>query len=174
MMRRTLGARPGWWAALVVAWALLPGTARAQYYPSGPPVATFGAPPGAGQGCASCGTGVGTTNGTKCCQICCPHYHHCAEAPVHICFHHKCAKPVCNPCDLPHFGHWQKCWTPWPYGPDWGHCVAQPPASQVVLNPAGHYIPGTAMPTPAVPQRPPSTDEETPIPRPSEGIRPPL
>jgi hypothetical protein len=195
MMRGTIGTLSGWLAALAVAWGLAPGLARAQFaagqqgvppgpavgfyapptasYNGPPPVATFGPPPGAAQGCASCGAHVPTTFGNKCCEICCPHYHHCSEAPVHICFHHKCAKPVCNPCNVPHFGHWQKCWTPWPYGPDWGHCVAPPPAAQVVLNPAGHYIPGPVV-TPAPQQRiGPGGEEEIPIPRVgSEGIRP--
>ncbi len=168
MLRGTVRTRSGWLAALIVAWGLLPAPVRAQNSAAPPPAASFGPVPGGVSGCASCGAQVGTSRGTKCCEICCPKFHHCYEGPVRMCFHHACAKPVCNPCDVPHFGHWQKCWTPWPYGPDWSHCVAQPPAAQVVLNPLTHYLPPpAATPTPGINQRLPGSDEETPLPRPT-------
>jgi hypothetical protein len=176
--------RIGTLAALALAWGLLPGLLRAQNY-TGPPSATFGMPPGAvvgpASGCASCGASVPTSLGAKCCHFCCPRYHHCGEGPVKLCFGFKCAKPIACATEVPHWGHWQKCWTPWPYGPDWGHCVAPPPAAQVVLNPATHYdprlsgVPGT-FPVPQMqqPNGAPGAAEESPLPRASDGIRPGL
>jgi hypothetical protein len=179
MFRGTTGTRRGWGLAAALAWALLPAAGRAQNYAMGPPSATFGAVGGAG--CATCGVSIPTTRGTKCCHLCCPHYHHCAEGPVHICFHHCCAKPVCNPCDVPHWGVWQKCWSPWPWPPDWGHCPTPPPAAQVVLNPATHYNPALTYPPMPVPgtltprgNNGNGYNEEGPRPRPTEGIRPGL
>jgi hypothetical protein len=157
MLRGTIGTCLCWGAA-ALAWSLCPASARAQMY-AGPPAASFGAM-GNGGGCASCGISLPTTCGTKCCQICCPKFHHCAEAPVRIHFGHACAKPVCNPCDLPHWGYYQKCWNPWPWPPDWGHCPTPPPAAHVQLNPATHYLPGPNV----APQRR-NVEEEAPFPR---------
>jgi hypothetical protein len=165
-----------WHAALVLAWGLWPIAVQAQNMVAGPPAANFGPVMGmgGGGGCASCGLSLPTTMGNKCCHFCCPRYHHCAEGPVRICFHSCCAKPVCNPCDLPHFGYWQKCWNPWPYPPDWSHCPTPPPAAYVKLNPYSHYLPGPT-PTPplnASPRFNQDRDEDLPPPRSGDGVRP--
>jgi hypothetical protein len=75
--------------------------------------------------CATCGT-VG-------CQRfhCPPALKWCMEGMPRICFQHGCPKPICSPCDAPNWGYYQKCWTPWPWPPDWSHCPVPPPASQV-------------------------------------------
>lgn len=67
----------------------------------------------------------------------CKHTHcpppliHCREGPPQIKFRCGCPKPICNPCDSPHWGYFQTCWTPWPYPPDWSHCPVPPPAAAV-------------------------------------------
>ncbi|MCI0641500.1 MAG: hypothetical protein L0Y72_28565 [Gemmataceae bacterium] len=85
----------------------------------------------------------------------------CQERPPRICFQHGCPRPVCDPCQHPHWGYFQTCWTPWPWPPDWSHCPVQPPASVVfpgVIPPGGTGAFGA---------------EQTPTPRPVE-LRPPL
>lgn len=153
MLRGSVGKRLGWLAAAVLAWCLLPGSARAQAqsmpgYAVGPSgAASFGAPvmmngegmPG--PGCASCGFGapVGLTTGNgPCLRVHCPPaYRHCSEGPVCIKFCRGCPKPVCNPCEMPNWGYYQTCWTPWPWPQNWSHCPVQPPAATVQLNPYG-------------------------------------
>lgn len=151
MLRSQIGRRLGWLTAAALAWCLLPGPVRAQSapaYTTGPTGgASFGAPVLAGStdtpgpGCASCGFGapVGLTTGNgPCLRVHCPPaYRHCSEGPVCIKFCRGCPKPVCNPCEMPNWGYYQTCWTPWPWPPDWSHCPVQPPAATVMLNPFG-------------------------------------
>src|SRR5262245_27101504 len=71
---------------------------------------TFGVPIGASS-CNTCTT-------TNCNWLHCPPpYKHCMERPPCIIWHHGCPHPICNPCDLPHFGYWETCWSPWPFPP---------------------------------------------------------
>jgi hypothetical protein len=39
-------------------------------------------------------------------------------------FHYKCIcpKPICDPCNLEHFGYYPTCWQRWPFPPDYRHC----------------------------------------------------
>ncbi|HWY88679.1 MAG TPA: hypothetical protein VNX28_18345 [Gemmataceae bacterium] len=87
---------------------------------------------------SSCATG---SCGTSCCQIfhCPPALKWCMEGMPRICFQHGCPKPICNPCEAPNWGYYQKCWAPWPWPPDWSHCPVPTPASQVFpgMIPAG-------------------------------------
>ena len=120
------------WAA-VAALGLGPGGAWAQHV----------------VGCASCGTAgpIATSLGAKCCHTHCPpHYRHCQEGPPKIKFHQGCPKPICNPCALPHWGHYQTCWSPWPFPPDWSHCPTPPPAAAVTLNSPPTNVFGSAIP----------------------------
>jgi hypothetical protein len=75
--------------------------------------------------CATCGPAG--------CQRfhCPPALKWCMEGMPRICFQHGCAKPICSPCEALNWGYYQKCWTPWPWPPDWSHCPVPPPASQV-------------------------------------------
>lgn len=91
------------------------------------------------EGCAG-GACFGTPSTGSCstgyCQThhCPPPFEHCMEEPPCIHFKCGCPRPVCNPCDLPHWGYYDKCWTPWPYPANWTHCPTPPPAAFVGLN----------------------------------------
>ncbi|HYT90831.1 MAG TPA: hypothetical protein VEL76_19130 [Gemmataceae bacterium] len=101
-------------------------------------------------GCPSCG---------QPCQHhhCPPPYHHCMEGPPRICIKCGCPRPVCNPCDLPHWGYFQPCWRPWPFPPDWSHCPYPTPAAEVAPAPHGWTVqPAPTLPdagNPPVPRR---------------------
>ena len=97
------------------------------------------------QSCATCA--APGSCGTYCQQFHCPPcYEHCQEGPPKLHFKCGCAHPVCNPCDLPHWGYFETCWTPYPFPPDWSHCPSAPPAALVNLNPQLPYQ--TAPPGP--------------------------
>jgi hypothetical protein len=110
------------------------------------------------QGCASCGSAPITCQS---CQWlhCPPAYRHCQEGPPCIHWHCGCPHPVCNPCDLPHWGYFETCWYPWPYPPT--QCTPPTPAQMVVLNPLLN------------PNMPPQ-DPRTPKMGGPSGVRPPL
>jgi hypothetical protein len=103
------------------------------------------------QGCATCGSGPSCG-----CNTCLPDVptHHCPHPFCHTqegppCIHYKCGcpRPVCDPCNLPHYGYFQPCWKPWPYGPDWSHCPELPPAALVYPGPLPpHQTPPTSEP----------------------------
>jgi hypothetical protein len=85
--------------------------------------------------CASCGF--------HCQQFHCPPVlKWCMEGAPRICFRCGCPKPICNPCEAPNWGYYQKCWSPWPWPPDWSHCPVPTPASQVFpgMLPAGQAV----------------------------------
>ena len=62
---------------------------------------------------------------------CPPYYKHHYEGRPKIKFKHGCPRPICDPCNLPHYGYFQTCWHPWPFPPDWSHCVVPPPGALV-------------------------------------------
>jgi hypothetical protein len=114
--------------------------------------------------CASCATS--NCPPTAPCRPCPPYYHHVQEGPPRICIKCGCPRPVCVPCDAPHWGYYQTCWRPWPWPPDWSHCPGHTPAATVMLAPL------SATPS-AVPAMPGVTDgaagrgtDETPLPAP--------
>lgn len=81
-----------------------------------------------------------------CChEPCPPCYVHCQEGHPRIRIKCGCPKPVCDPCDLEHFGYYPTCWQPWPYPPDWSHCPVPPPGA-VFDATAGLAGPGAPMP----------------------------
>lgn len=117
-----------------LAWSALPAASFAQQ---------FGAPVAAS--CNTCTTG---------CQWlhCPPAFKYCYEGPPRIHWHCGCPHPICNPCDLPHFGYWETCWSPYPnFPPTYGYCITPPPAAYVNLNPLVHpnlpRTPATLPPT---------------------------
>lgn len=93
----------------------------------------------------------------NCCNHCCPPYmKHCFEGAPKIKFKHGCPKPICDPCNLPHFGYYQTCWSPWPFPPDWSHCRVQPTSTMVPPHPGrppvaadqGNVLPNEQGPIP--------------------------
>ena len=85
-----------------------------------------------------------------CCnnKNCPPPLVHCLEKPPKIKYKCACPRPICEPCQLEHFGYYQTCWCPWPFPPDLRHC---PCAGEHPANP--YLAPATP---PAVPEMPPA------------------
>jgi hypothetical protein len=91
------------------------------------------------QGSASCVASFGVPCGVGCqSHHCPPPYKYCVEGPPRICWQHGCPRPICDPCDLPHWGFYETCWNDWPFRPDWTHCPSPPPTALVTLNPYVH------------------------------------
>jgi hypothetical protein len=90
----------------------------------------------------ACGTPVSSDCRTCQTHHCPPFFRWCQEGAPRLKFQHGCPKPVCNPCDMPNWGYFQTCWSPWPWPPDFSHCPVPTPASQVA--------PGLIMPPAAV------------------------
>lgn len=101
------------------------------------------------QGCAP--ASVSGQGNCQSCQWlhCPPPYRHCQEKPPCILWHCGCPHPICNPCDLPHWGHYETCWYPWPFPAT--QCIPPSPASLVTLNPFAN--PNVPMPDPRQQQR---------------------
>ena len=95
---------------------------------------------------------------------CPPPFVHCQEGPPNIKYKHACPRPVCNPCDLPHYGYFQPCWRPWPFPPDWSHCPEVPPAA--LIHPG---LPLLAQ----MPETGPAPKSPTPMPGGAEQLPPP-
>jgi len=70
----------------------------------------------------------------------------CSEQAPCIKFKCACPRPVCDPCDLQHYGYYLTCWHPWPFQPNWTHCQTIPP--------------GAALPPPAYPPYPPRAPQD--------------
>jgi hypothetical protein len=121
MFRRLVGRSLAKVSLAALALLLADGAAGAQEIVGGSPT-----------NCSSCAT---TSAGcaAPCCQFfhCPPALKWCMEGMPRICFRHGCPKPICNPCEAPNWGYYQKCWSPWPWPPDWSHCPVPTPASQV-------------------------------------------
>lgn len=112
--------------------------------------------------CAGCSTS--SCPPTAPCRPCPPHYHHVQEGPPKICFKCGCPRPVCVPCNAPHWGYYQTCWRPWPWPPDWSHCPGHTPAATVMLGPTP-VGPSTLQALPGADAVPGRTDE-APLPAP--------
>jgi hypothetical protein len=164
--------RLAWLGAPIVMWLALPLAGWAQQA-CGPRV-TFGTP--------SCGIGCGTPCQTHHCP---PAFKYCYEGAPRIHWTRGCPRPICNPCDLPNWGYYETCWSPYPFPPNWSHCPTLPPAAFVNLSP---YVNPNLPQLPVNPQRvvPPGTlpmpstlppghqgpVDELPQPRRIEGSRP--
>jgi hypothetical protein len=90
--------------------------------------------------CAPCAAQFGTPCATPCATShhCPPAFHYRPEGAPNICWGHACPRPICPPCELPHWGFYETCWNPWPFPPNWTHCPTPPPAAFVTLNPLVH------------------------------------
>ncbi len=114
--------------------------------------------------------GTGAMDCGSCCQShhCPPHFKICQEGPPRLCWQHGCAHPVANPCDLPHWGFFETCWSPYPWPTDWSHCPTPPPAAFVGLH--GGRVPGfQTLPAPNMlpPANPPGGRNPEELPRPN-------
>jgi hypothetical protein len=57
---------------------------------------------------------------------CCPPpYVHCMEGPPCVHFKCVCPRPVCDPCNLEHWGYYPTCWRRWPG--NWANCPGRSP-----------------------------------------------
>lgn len=137
-------------------------------------------------GCAPCAATFGTPCAVGCqTHHCPPPFKYCYEGPPRVHWTRGCPRPICNPCDLPNWGYFETCWSPWPFPPNWAHCPVPPPAAFVTLDP---YVgqrqtsqvppvrtvqPGTVVQTPAVlptpvfPMNPGEYLQTLPAPRPN-------
>jgi len=122
------------------------------------------------QACAPCAASFGTPCGAGCStHPCPPAFKYTVEGPPHIHWHCGCPHPICNPCDLPHWGYFETCWNPYPFPPNWTHCPSPPPAAFVTLNPlVNPNLPAVVAPrnTFGSPQTPPNAPMTLP---PSDG-----
>jgi len=114
-----------------------------------------------GPGCASCGSCAHQPK-----VPCPPPFCHYAEGPPNLKFKKACPRPVCDPCNLEHFGYYQTCWAPWPYQANYDHCPV--PHSGTVLPPplVPPYTPRVPRPAPGAGSRPAGPDYDVePMPR---------
>ncbi len=107
------------------------------------------------QGCPACAPCLPQVPRTHC-----PHPY-CYTQEGAPCIHYNCGcpAPVCNPCDLPHYGYFQPCWRPSPFAMDWSHCPEMPAAAAVVPGPLPPTttLPGEAEPVPFPGKKSPET-----------------
>lgn len=99
-------------------------------------------------GCGAGGCSTGGCSSGQCgfhCQRfhCPPCFRHCMERPPKLHYSCGCPRPVCNPCNLPHYGYFQTCWRPWPFPEDWSHCPVQGPQAYPPVGPPPPLAPTT-------------------------------
>ena len=85
----------------------------------------------------------------------------CSEQAPKIKFKCACPRPVCDPCNLQHYGYYATCWQPWPFPPDYSHCPTPPPGALLPPPPYPPYTPRGPQERPADPNK----GEELPKPR---------
>jgi hypothetical protein len=124
------GSAPG------TSYGAAPDAAPGNVTPAG--YATTSAP--AGGGCATCSTPAAGSNHPGHKVHCPPPFYHVYEGPPCLKFKKGCPRPVCDPCELPHFGYYQTCWSPWPYPRDFRHCPYPTPSD---VLPSPQYPPFT-------------------------------
>jgi hypothetical protein len=79
----------------------------------------------------------------QCGRPCPPWVKHRLEGAPRLKFKHGCPRPLCDPCNLPHYGYFQTCWHPWPFPPDCPRCpgpaeAVPEPQSPPRMEPAIH------------------------------------
>jgi hypothetical protein len=156
-----------------IRWLLMAGmvtllaTAPVSGQEAGPGCPTLGCPTG------YCPTHLVNIRPHAYSKYCPPPLCHCQEGPPHLKIKTGCPKPICDPCNLPHFGYFQPCWRAWPYPPDWSHCPVPPPSTAMDFPPPPLAVPessGTMDETPEILRFPPLP----PLPIPSSnGTEPP-
>jgi hypothetical protein len=106
--------------------------------------------------CPSCGAG-GCESPS--CGTCPNAYVHWAEGPPRVKFKRASPRPVCDPCNLEHYGYYQTCWCPWPFPPDTRHCpcLNNHPSLPFLVEPEPPADPRGAPPPSTEPRAPTST-----------------
>ncbi len=103
--------------------------------------------------------------GNECapCKVPCPPpYIHYYEGVPKLKFKRACPRPVCDPCNLDHYGYYATCWGPWPYDRDFRHCT-HPTASDMLPPPKiPHYTPRHQIEPERDPRRDPRREPEAP------------
>jgi hypothetical protein len=94
------------------------------------------------------------------CERCPPAFLHRQEGPPCLKFRTRCPKPVCNPCELQHYGYFATCWHAWPFPPDYSHCPYP-------HNGSAGVMPGP-MAGPNVRPEPSPAPEKGPMPSPEQ------
>ena len=121
-LKRGLGASALLLACCAAAWADAPlPVGPATPSPAGP-IAAPAEGPTCGCAAGGCPTGDCGRGGCHCPKTC-----FTLEKPPCIKWHCVCPKPVCNPCELEHYGYYPTCWRPWAYPPDYSYCPVPPP-----------------------------------------------
>ncbi len=62
-----------------------------------------------------------------------------------------CPKPICDPCNLEHYGYYPTCWHPWPFPPDYTCCRVPPNsvvADQLLSTPEPVITNASELPVP--------------------------
>jgi hypothetical protein len=125
---------------------------RALVLPLAPWLAAAGLalPARAGDGC--CGGNCGGGCPATCCGpgIFCPVTKFCQIRPPCIKWKCTCPKPVCDPCNLDHYGYYPTCWHAWPFPPDYT-CCRLPPNGVVVDQLLGQPEPVLTPPPSVLP-----------------------
>jgi hypothetical protein len=114
--------------------------------------------------CAACGdsgggdAASGACGGGHGCGQCPPPFIHYAERPPKIKFKHTCPRPVCEPCQMEHYGYYQTCWCAWPFPTDLRHCpcAANHPSAKFLQETGPNDNPTETAPS--TPQTPPRTE----------------
>lgn len=81
-------------------------------------------------------------------EHCPPAYRHYQQGGPKLHWKKACPLPVCDPCNLPHFGYYQPCWRQWPFPPDYSHCPVPPAAAAFPAHGVESYNFGSTPPSP--------------------------
>ena len=84
---------------------------------------------GWGSSCGTCSVSMGCQS-----HHCPPPLSHCQEHAPIIRVKCGCPRPICNPCNQPGWGYYETCWSPWPWPPNYNHCLTMPPAATIALS----------------------------------------
>jgi hypothetical protein len=103
---------------------------------------------------------------------CPPYFFHYFEGAPKLKFKRGCPRPICDPCNLPHFGYYQTCWAPWPYPEDWNHCPTPTPSQMLPPPEKPLFAPRVAVPMERQPDR--EVPRQPAEPRQSEEPRQPV
>ncbi|MFQ3652365.1 MAG: hypothetical protein SNJ75_18775 [Gemmataceae bacterium] len=95
--------------------------------------------------CLSCGPNCAPLCGSVK-HPCPPKFLHIQEGPPKLKLQHGCPRPVCDPCNLPHYGYFQTCWAPWPYPDNWNHCPTPTPSQMLPPPEKPLFAPRVAVP----------------------------